>query len=148
MAIRSQSLFANEAMKVLRRCLRQVTISVGLSVRVQKQALERLRLQLPLSLENVDVLRMLSVSLRTKLKFELHGSHLKRQPLFSICAAMGPPAMQCICLNAVSLLVLACWDHVFLPGREAEARTSSRRGRSPAGKIPGPPASGRRGRSG
>ena len=53
MTIRSQSNHATNKMKVLRRYLRQVTISPRLSVRMQKQALERLRAQLPLTMDNV-----------------------------------------------------------------------------------------------
>ena len=44
---------ATNKMKVLRRYLRQVTISPRLSARMQKQALERLRTQLPLTMDNV-----------------------------------------------------------------------------------------------
>ena len=111
---------ATNKMKVLRRYLRQVTISPRLSVRMQQQALERLRTQLPLTMENVDVLKMLSLSLRMELKFELCGSHLKRHPLFCIGATLDLQIVQRICVNVVSFLLLALGDRIFLPGEEAK----------------------------
>ena len=119
MSIRSQSKRATNKMKVLRRHLRQVTISPRLSGRMQKQALERLQTQVPLTMESVDVLKMLSLSLRLELKFELCGSHLKRHPLFCICATLDLQIVQRICFNVVSFLLLAFGDHIFLPGEGA-----------------------------
>ena len=54
-----------------------------------------------------------------ELKFELCGSHLKRRPLFCICATLDLQIVQRICFNVVSFLLLALGDRIFLPGEGA-----------------------------
>lgn len=106
----------NTQLRMLKKFLRQKCIGKKMSLMVQKQVMDRMRTAEIVTCKDVDVLRLLSFSLRSDIQYEICSSHVLRHPFFLLWSEVDFPTLLRFCNEAVSFLVLACSDNLFLAG--------------------------------
>ena len=100
----------NNKMSVLRQFLRQNRVEGPLALRVRQQVENRIRKPMMLTVRDVDVLAILSTSLRTELHFSMCKAHMYRNPLFRLWSFVSLPLVQELCVESPAL-------HLFGHGR-------------------------------
>lgn len=101
----------------LRRYLAQHRISQGLVVRIQRNARHLVfQKQGDLEEENVELLAIISESLKTELKMEIRAPVLTCHPFFQRYLELVPSGMRQLCREAVFLRVATPGDELFRAG--------------------------------
>lgn len=118
--LRSISNYSTQQFWNLRRYLRQNSVPVELSIRVQKY-LEHVwqSRQTKYSLESVNIVKLLSEQLFAELQWELSVPHLQPHPLFHQLSMVSKISMLRLAGTAISRKPLAQSDSLFIPGEHA-----------------------------
>jgi len=75
----------NEKLRTLRKYLRQNGVQPSLSLKIQKQIVERIFADTRLSHQDVPVLALLSTKLRANLWYEIYAPRLMSEPVLMMC---------------------------------------------------------------
>jgi len=108
----------------VRKFLRQREVPSKISLRVQKQVIQRLEEEVPLQVRDVQGFHLLSSTLRSELLHEVRLPHLLTHALFQMWARLDRPSVLNICEIAVEFAFLSPQDVLFNPlgeGQEAYA---------------------------
>jgi len=103
-------------LRLLRQYLRENEVPALVSVLVQKQVEQRLQERERLNEHDVNALGLLSVTLRSQLRFEIQQPHLTGHPLFRLWISMDIKLMHRTCMKAVNFLNMRPRDDLFSPG--------------------------------
>lgn len=103
-------------MRMLRRYFRENSVSPHIAIPVQKQAEQQLACREPLAEGAVEALQLVSVALRSKLRFEIQRPHLLKHPAFRLWTSVNGCMMHRTCLEAVDFLHLRPQDDLLVPG--------------------------------
>jgi len=102
---------------VLRRYMQQNNISKHLSLRIIQNAKYALKERQALAHEEmVDIMALLSESLRREMRYEVYCPILNVHPFFSMYMSSSPMAARRICSKAMSMMLVASGDVVFGAG--------------------------------
>lgn len=117
--LRMQIKVHNQTLRSLRQFLRQHDVQADFSHRVTKAVVFRLKQKDPLHEKDVPAIGLLSVSMRSELRYHLCKDHLVTHPFFHICSALNPEhTAQDVCSNATEISFLQRGDDLFLAGNE------------------------------
>jgi len=105
-----------QSMAKVDRFLKQTHVSAKLAVRIHKQITERLAHQKPLTWQDVPVLNVLSLSLKTEFRIDLCMMYLPRHPLFFLWEQTDVISLHNICAKAVEFVSLSVGEQLFSAG--------------------------------
>lgn len=105
----------------LRRFLLQEHVAEKLAGEIQRQAVDRLGRQVPIDEADVDVLRMLSTSLRLELIVATRMCHVKKHPLLRIWGQIDASSIESLCQRGTSIAHLQPEDDLFMPTQVAHS---------------------------
>lgn len=106
----------NKMMRKLRQFLRQHDVHSRVSSRVTQQVSHRLKQKDPLTEADVEVLSMISSSLRSELRHHMFKEHLATYPIFDLVAGLNLSTSIAICNSAVEFRYLQSGDDLFPTG--------------------------------
>jgi len=110
-----------DKLRMLRQYLRQRKVSSSMTITVHNQAVERMRNERPLSIQDVHLLSLLSSKLRANLCAELYAPILMRgQTFFRACHIVHKNFMQDFCHSAVSDVAAAPGELLFRSGQAVQ----------------------------
>jgi len=101
-------------LSMLRKYLKQNSISSNLALRMQRSAQHALSADLTADL--IELLPVVSESLRAEMHFEMYSVALRSNPFFAWCISDSPQVVRRICHYAMTTLLLANGDVVFSKG--------------------------------
>jgi len=101
-------------LSMLRKYLKQNAISSNLALRMQRSAQHALSADLTADL--IELLPVVSESLRAEMHFEMYSVALRNNPFFAWCITDSPQVMRRICHYAMTTLLLSNGDIVFTKG--------------------------------
>mmetsp|Transcript_74658 Transcript_74658/g.228436 ORF Transcript_74658/g.228436 Transcript_74658/m.228436 type:complete len:950 (-) Transcript_74658:81-2930(-) len=110
--------------RTLRQYLRENEVSPYVAMPVQKQILQRLSHRDKLEEKDVPALALLSVALRSSLRFAIQRSHLMHHPMFRLWIDIDKAMVQRVCMEAVHFVQLRQKDDLFAAGNIATAAYS------------------------
>eukprot|EP00429_Kryptoperidinium_foliaceum_P019415 CAMPEP_0176045892 /NCGR_PEP_ID=MMETSP0120_2-20121206/22784_1 /TAXON_ID=160619 /ORGANISM="Kryptoperidinium foliaceum, Strain CCMP 1326" /LENGTH=982 /DNA_ID=CAMNT_0017379301 /DNA_START=78 /DNA_END=3022 /DNA_ORIENTATION=+ len=124
-------------LRTLSRYLKENDVPANIAIPVQRQVEQRLRHRESLTEVDVVALELLSVGLRSLLRFEIMRPHLSTHGLFRLCAHMDSKLVQRTCQTAIDFVNLRSNDDLFAPGTVAEAAFVLERGMMQYSQSPG-----------
>eukprot|EP00929_Paragymnodinium_shiwhaense_P046163 TRINITY_DN23505_c0_g2_i2.p1 TRINITY_DN23505_c0_g2~~TRINITY_DN23505_c0_g2_i2.p1 ORF type:complete len:790 (+),score=133.57 TRINITY_DN23505_c0_g2_i2:239-2608(+) len=107
----------SQSVSVLRKYLKQNSISSNLALRVQRSAQHAISGDL--TVDSVDLLQVVSEPLRVEVNFEMYCPVLRHHPFFELFLADSPHVLRKICHSAMSTLLMATDDQIFAEGDTA-----------------------------
>jgi len=110
----------NHKIRTLRQYLRENDVDPTVALPVQKQVVQRLAQREKLEEKDVPALSLLSVALRTSLRFAIQKPPLMHHPMFRLWIGIDEVMMQRVCMRAVTFVQLRQKDDLFTAGSSAE----------------------------
>merc|ERR1719191_2636051 len=99
MDLQMQNQELTDRMRTLKFFLYQHNVHPGLALQVQRQIQNCITKEMAIMERDVEVLGMLSTTMRTQLRHTLYAPHLRTCPFFKTCEFFSPSFIQDLCFS-------------------------------------------------